>query len=86
LSTVFLSVFLALSSLNRFGFSPEFPLPIQVVSSFLLKQSRPEDPCRPRTKEQNFGTGQASSKAKHFEIAPLGMTVHRFTCDRTQGG
>jgi len=30
---------LALSLLNRFGFSPEFPLPIQVVLSFLLTQT-----------------------------------------------
>jgi len=34
-----LSLFLALSPLNRFGFSPEFPLPIQVVLSFLLTQT-----------------------------------------------
>ncbi len=29
----------ALSPLNCFGLSPEFPLPIQVVSSFLLTQT-----------------------------------------------
>jgi len=34
--TIAISRFLALSTLNRFGFSPEFSLPIQAVSSFLL--------------------------------------------------
>jgi len=33
---LFALFFYALSPLNRFGFAPEFPLPIQAVSSFLL--------------------------------------------------
>jgi len=36
LSTDVISFLLVLFTLNRFGFFPEFPLPIQVVLSFLL--------------------------------------------------